>query len=186
MAIALIAPSTAFAADADHIAIDVTATIAERCGIARGPATLASAALPDLETAQTLGFDFQLDCNTPFAIAVSSSNGAMVLDDPTRAGPVGRTETGFSNRKAYSVALALETDDAPIATRPCDAADLVAAGSACPFYGTVAGQGLSSGRRTAIRRNGRVIVGWRGGDDGIRRAAGTYQDTLTIVVGPRT
>lgn len=170
----------------DSISIDVTASIAQRCGVSDVPSG-AAATTPDLDHAQNLSFGFNIDCNTPFAIGVSSQNGALVLQDG-RDARSSETSDGFSREKEYSVALAVETDGAPLNSDFCSSAELTGKGKgkSCEFYGREAGTGMSSGRRTAIRRNGSVVVRWNASDRGARRAAGTYQDTLTVVVGPRS
>jgi spore coat protein U-like protein len=176
------------AASSAHVDIELRATVAERCGIARTGSD--PAAMPDLDTAQSLRFAFQVDCNTPFAIAVSSANGALRMQQnggPISTGPGdARTPDGFAADKSYQVALSLDTDAGSISSQPCNSRDLTNSGGKCAFYGTVPGTGLSSGGRTAMGRDGALTVSWKSGDEnGVRHAAGTYQDTLTVVVGPR-
>ena len=178
------APASLFAVSAhaaDTVTIDVAATVAERCGIAAGelPRTI-----PDLDEATTLRFEFRLDCNTPFRLGVSTANGALVLDG-VRA--IGGNDDGFSRRKDYSVALDMNTDGDAIRTEDCAASALVSIAGNCRFYGREPGEGMSSGRRTAIRRDGAIVVKWNAGAyDTPRRAAGTYRDTITVVVGVRS
>lgn len=185
-AAALLGSSAAMADDS--IRIDITATIVERCGISRD-ASAADASAPDMDKAQQLRFPFKIDCNTPFAIGVSSQNGALRLsesDSAARSAVDGRSADGFANEKAYDVALNVETDGAPMQSDACSSRTLTGKGGKCAFYGTESGSGLSSGKRTAINRQGALTVSWKAGDDGVRRAAGSYRDTLTVVVGPRT
>lgn len=188
LAVGLLMPVRAFAADDAQVKIDVTATVSERCGISRD-AEGAPAVVPNLETAQSMRFGFDIDCNTPFVIGVSSENGALVLTSdakpttPQLASSV--LDDGFASRKLYDVALAIDTDGDSIKTDTCSSADLTGGGR-CAFYGREAGSGQSSGKRTAIRRKGAVLVSWQANDGKARRAAGLYRDTLTIVVGPRS
>lgn len=172
----------------DTVRIDVTATIAEHCGISRDASSVDSI-VPDLDKAQLLRFPFKIDCNTPFAIGVSSQNGALRRREnnvDAMRDIDGQLSDGFSSEKAYSVSLVVATDGAQMLSENCTSRSLTGRGGKCEFYGREAGTGMSSGRRTAIRREGAMIVSWVGGEDSVRRAAGTYQDTLTVVVGPRT
>lgn len=189
VALAIYVASTLSPALADDaIRIDVTAKIAEHCGISRDTSA-ADSIVPDLDKAQQLRFPFKIDCNTPFAIGVSSQNGALRLlgngADAAR-GDNGQLPDGFSGEKAYSVSLIVTTDGSQMVSEACSSRMLTGRNGKCEFYGREAGSGLSSGRRTAIRREGAMLVSWTGGEDAVRRAAGAYQDILTVVVGPRS
>jgi hypothetical protein len=168
----------------DPLRIEVTATVVERCGLsAAGGRTSASG---DLQSAQSLRLEFDVDCNTPFRIGVSSTNGALRL--ATASSQNGSLDNqGFSIEKDYEVALQVATDDGLLDGGSCRSRTLVGRSGNCPFYGRRAGDGLSSGRDMAIGRSGTLTVSWREGDEGgPRRAAGRYQDFLTVVIGPRT
>lgn len=179
---AVAAPAMATASDSDTITIDVKAKIEERCGIAaNGPTS--SASTPNLEAATTLNFGFKLNCNVPFAIGVSSENGALRLSTAT-----GNTDNanGFSVEKPYNVKLRVDTDGQPMTPDQCSSDALVRNSGGCAFFGKTPGQGLRSGQRTAINREGSIEVSWPSdASSGQRRAAGIYQDTLTVVVGVR-
>lgn len=181
-AVALLAAPAAAANDVDTVTIDVTARVAERCGIVAGSET-APTTVPDMTTAQTLTYGFNIDCNTPFRIGVSSQNGALRL-----TGAAGdRTGDGFSTEKDYRVGLHVETDGAPLDPEACSSRALVDGTGDCAFFGATAGSGLSSDERTAISRHGTITARWaadRGGE--VRRVAGTYQDILTVVIGVRS
>jgi spore coat protein U-like protein len=175
------------AADAptsDSLSIAVTATIAPKCGI--GPSGAAAGSVPDLEQAQTLNFDFKLDCNSPFAIGVSSQHGALRLKS-TQNLNAGTDSQGFSLEKEYQVALSVQTDAGSLEGGSCGSKALKDGTGSCSFYGVSPGSGLSSGQRTAIDRTGTITVSWpaSSGSDP-RRAAGEYQDTITIVVGVKS
>lgn len=171
--------------DSETISIDVTAKIAERCGIAAsGPTTNSSVA--ELDKATDLTFGFTVDCNTPFRIGAYSLNGALRL---TTAGDKGSVAAdGFSQEKPYRAKLRVETDGDPIDTEFCSSRDLLSGPSDCEFFATTPGKGgINSGKRTAINRQGTLTVKWGAEDgNGPRRAAGTYQDTITVIVGVKS
>lgn len=183
----LLAAAPALATDnsgSDPLRIEITARIAERCGISPGEG--GTSAEGNLEASETLTLNFDIDCNTPFRIGVSSENGGLRLasanerDDNVDA-------QGFSILKRYRVGLEVETDNGTLDGGTCRSDELTSREGDCEFYGDRPGRGLSSGRRTAIDRTGTLTVSWNAGDgDNRRRAAGRYQDTLTVVVGPRT
>lgn len=173
-------PAMADTPGGDTLTVDLSAAIAQRCGIA--PSGSSSLSGASLDRAESHAFDFAIDCNTPFAIGVRSSSGGLSL---AASGTLDTAGDGFSTLKPYSVALELQTDNGPMSGGKCGSAALTAAGS-CAFYGASSGEGLGSGQRTAIRRTGSMTIAWSAGEDEARRAAGTYRDTLTIIVGPRT
>jgi hypothetical protein len=168
----------------DSLKIDIEASIGDRCGIAALGAKAKDAGRVD--TANSVSFNFRLDCNTPFRIGVAAQNGAMQLVSTEAAST---DFVGFATRKAYIAALAFNTDqDGLVDAGECDSAKLRATGADCAFYGAEPGKGFSAGRRsTAIGTEGSLTVRWPGSEgDTARLVAGTYEETLTIVVGPRT
>jgi hypothetical protein len=168
----------------DSLKIDIEASIGERCGISALGAKSKDAGR--IDTANSVSFNFKLDCNTPFRIGVAAQNGAMQLVSSEGAS----TEFGgFATRKSYVAGLAFNTDqDGLVDAGECDSAKLSAAQADCDFYGAQPGKGFSAGRRsTAIGTEGSLTVRWSGSEgDTARLVAGTYEETLTIVVGPRT
>ncbi|MGQ3101205.1 MAG: hypothetical protein ACT6Q5_06550 [Sphingopyxis solisilvae] len=170
--------------------IDIEASIGERCGIAAVGADSKDGGRIDVAT--SVSFQFRLDCNTPFRIGVAAEQGALQLVETggvaaTRPGD--RTPEGFATRKAYVANLQFATDqDGMVDAGECDSDELTSRRGGCGFFGNRPGTGFSAGRdSTAIGREGALTVRWRGEDaDSVRLAAGTYQEVLTIVVGPRT
>ncbi len=168
----------------DQLRIEITARIAERCGISPGEG--GSNVSGNLENNETLTINFDIDCNTPFRIGVSSENGGLRLATAQR-GDTNTDAQGFSIMKRYQVGLQVQTDGGLLDGGTCRSDELTSREGRCNFYGDRPGRGLSSGRRTAIDRTGTLTVSWNAQDgEGRRRVAGNYQDTLTIVVGPRT
>jgi len=187
---AMLTPQAAFAdvssnarSDGAKVDIEVTARVKERCGISGNTAHNAEGARIDQST--TLTFAFRIDCNAPFAIGASSRHGGL-----QKVGADPRTANGFATIKPYNVNLVVDTDADTMRSARCASSSLAADGSGrgCEFFGTTAGQGLSSRQRTAIGRDGTVTVQWDNGDieNGRRLAAGQYQDVITVVVGVRT
>lgn len=168
----------------DSLKIDIEASISERCGISALGAKSKDGGR--IDTAASVSFNFRLDCNTPFRIGVAAQNGAMQL---VLTEPAPTHSDGFATRKAYVAGLAFNTDqDGLVDAGECDSAKLSAAQADCGFYGDRPGAGFSAGRRsTAIGTEGSLTVRWPGSEaDTARLAAGIYEETLTIVVGPRT
>ena len=182
-----LAPEAALAGSSiasDTIRINVNASIAERCGVAAIGARTNEGGRIDLPT--QVAFNFRLDCNTPFKIGVAAQNGALRM---TSAASDIRELDGFGISKQYKVGLSFMTDqDGLVDAGICDSEKLSAADPECVFYGAAPGSGFSPGRHTtAIGREGSLVVRWAGERREARRlAAGPYQETITVVVGPRT
>jgi spore coat protein U-like protein len=176
-------PASAEPVAPTSVSIEVTATVAERCGLApAGPTEFKGL---DTTQATLLRYDFNIDCNTPFKIGVSSAHGALRMAGAPGTSPL--LPDGFAADKPYDVALNVNTDEGRMAPAPCSSRDLVSAASGCSFFSTMPGQGLSSGTATALGKTGSVEVRWPGDRQGeVRRAAGEYGDTITVVIGIRT
>lgn len=179
-ATALLCAASAQAADApntDSVQVEVTAQIAQRCGLAPSGATSLNG--DKLDEAFSGSIAFALDCNVPFKLGVSSTKGAMKLAAGSK--PDGDQ---FTDTKVYGVALSVTTDGGPMTGERCESSALASATGGCAFYGAAAGTGMSSSNRTAIRRTGTLSIDWAAdAADGPRRPAGAYSDTLTIVIG---
>ena len=167
----------------DSISINVKAVVAQRCAIAAGQRT--TKPVP-IDQAQSFALGFELDCNTPFRISISSQSGALrLMGVPESAVAL----AGFGIEKPYRVALSMTTDTlGAIDAGDCPSQDLLAGAGACPFYGKVGGNaGFSPGaQETAIQRQGQLLISWAGDDASApqRLAAGDYQDRLTVEVAP--
>ena len=167
----------------DTLQIEIAATVVDRCGLSAGANP--TSAQGNLEQAETLSFNFDLDCNTPFAVGVSSEHGGLRLT--TATGSALTDDTGFGVQKAYKVALSVNTDSGTLDGGNCMSDQLTSSAGNCAFYGTTPGSGLSSGQKTAVGQAGTLTVSWNSDEGAARRhAAGLYKDTLTIVVGPKT
>lgn len=162
----------------DSVAIDVTAEIKDRCGFT-GTAPTSVDAPRDLEDAASLSIKVGLDCNTPYAVGVTSENGALVNLDASDDG------SGYAFEKKYRVAIALETDRGTVRSERCRSNELSADGR-CDFAASRAGKGLKSGRGISVGRDAIITIDWPAQSTLPRRlAAGRYKDTLILVVGPR-
>lgn len=156
--------------------LDLHAELAQRCGITRNGADPTSA---NLDQATVLRFGFLLDCNAPFRIGVSAQNGALAWIGGARA------DDGFAYSRDYAVSLDFETSGGAIHADSCGAEELLTQGR-CAFFGRNPGEGLSSGGDIAAGQTGALVISWPADGGGRpRRAAGVYQDTITIVVGVR-
>lgn len=162
------------------VAIEISAKVAERCGISGGAQEAGLA--PRIDQAQSLTFPFRIDCNAPFAIGASSLHGGLL-----KVGDNSAAKQGFAVLKQYDVSLAVETNGDALRSQSCSSRmlDTSGDGKKCELFGRAPGEGLSSQRRIATDRNGTVTVRWNGDDseNGRRLAAGQYQDVITVVVG---
>ncbi|WP_395337160.1 hypothetical protein WBP06_21710 [Novosphingobium sp. BL-8H] len=165
-------------AHTDSVAIDVTARIKERCGFAAaGPDAVA--APRDLETAANFSLAVGLDCNTPYALGVTSQSGALLNVDNADDG------SGYAFSKRYRVSVALETDKGVVRSTRCTS-DEMEEGGRCDFASMVPGRGLKSGAGISVGRNAVITIDWPSQAAAEPRlAAGHYKDTLILVVGPR-
>ncbi|WP_395397547.1 hypothetical protein WBP07_23665 [Novosphingobium sp. BL-8A] len=165
-------------AHTDSVAIDVTARIKERCGFASsGPDDLA--APRDLESAANFTVAVGLDCNTPYALGVTSQSGGLMNVDATNDG------SGYAFSKRYRVSVALDTDKGIVRSQRCTSSEMEDGGS-CDFASLVPGRGLKSGSGISVGRNAVITIDWPAqATNEPRLAAGHYKDTLILVVGPR-
>jgi hypothetical protein len=183
---AVTAPSVAHATSPHgaKVEIDISAQLVGRCGIETvGPRTNEGDRL-DRDT--TVVFAFELDCSTPFRIGLAAQHGALRLAGAAAGAP---SLDGFAIRKPYDVGLRFKTDQVGMQDAgSCASESLTASSPSCRFYAARAGEGFSPGEDvTAIQQPGTLQVSWSGEEPGgARLAAGNYEDTITIVVGPRT
>lgn len=165
-------------AQSQPLSIELAAQIPPRCGFASGGVS-GAAGTPDLEAAGHLSIRVRLDCNTPYALGVVATNGALTNLD---ARPDG---SGFAFAKPYSLQLALETDRGIIRSERCLSPQLRIGGD-CSFMASAAGRGLGSGRGISVGRDAVLDIRWADQSTLPRRLAqGRYRDTLTLVIGPR-
>lgn len=178
MSLVMLASAPAAYAHTDSIAIDVVARIKDRCGFAANAPNSVSAPY-DLESAADFSLAVGLDCNTPYALGVTSQHGALTNADPTDDG------SGYAFSKTYRVSVALETDKGIVRSGRCVSSDM-ADGGRCAFASLVPGRGLKSEAGISVGRNAVITIDWPAqGTSQPRLAAGHYKDTLILVVGPR-
>ena len=168
----------------DQVRVKVQATISTRCGFDSEPVDPSGKA--DLEATTSIEIPFQLDCNTPFRIAVQSSHGALRHIGTAETGAI--DTNGFAYAKSYDVALTLGTNSGPRTPAACRSEQLQVGSRAqpCDFFGAAPGEGYSSVNDISVGQPSSLTVKWAGGGAGPRHLAGDYQDILTIFVGPRT
>jgi spore coat protein U-like protein len=160
--------------DPQSVTVDVVGTVPGHCGFTTTPS---GQTIPgDLSQGGSLTIDFGVNCNAPFLVRASSKNGAFLTDQPA----VG---DGLANQLDYSLHLTLATDLGAL-DATCNADALTAGAGGCAFYGTATGQGLSSGDGVAINQSGSLQFGWT--QSAKQLVAGSYSDTLTIVVEVRS
>ncbi len=180
-AVMAVAPAAANSVNAT-VAIEVIARVVERCGIG---ATAHTNRPLGMDRVQSFALGFNLDCNTPFRIGVSSRHGALRLvsaaDDATML-------DGFGIEKPYAVELSFGTDRlGNVVAGSCSSAALRDSQGKCPFFGQAGERsGFSAGaHETAIQRQGQLLISWAAIEGGSRRlVAGDYEDILTVDVVP--
>jgi hypothetical protein len=185
---AILAPTAVVAGDRDQASVAIEARIAPRCQLSatdRGDGN-------DLriDRAARFSLGFLLDCNTPFRIGMASANGGLRLEGAAAGNDAA---DGFARLKPYRLALRFDTDSQPnFDAGSCAASQILASSAACAFFAARPGEGISPGERvTAINQPGQIQIEWQAEDAGAegiaaRLAAGSFSDTITLVIGPRT
>jgi len=183
-AVSLLAAPLAHAADSgrapgapDALTLDLRGHVASHCGFQTPPPK--SVDFGDLTVAGSASAAFTLNCNAPFRLRISSANGAMALQNPPQAAPV-----GFDQSDPYQLAVSFATDLGAVSSGACDSSDLKTSSGRCPCYGAGPGQGLSSGDGVSIGKDGAVSLSWSA--PRTKLVAGAYADTITIVVEVRS
>jgi hypothetical protein len=144
-----------------EVRIEVSGTIAPRCGVTAVAVPVGGV---DLSRQGQAAFAFPVDCNAPFAYTVVSENGGFALEGAPKTG-----STALSSRIPYSVDIAIPLDGGAIVDR-CESVNIVEGKRACPLS--------TSGRLVAIAKTGTVGVSWRKPQTGL--LSGTYRDRLTL------
>ena len=155
--------------------LSLVGRIRSHCGFAAMPPS--SANLNDLSQGGSLELDFKLDCNSGFAVGISSSNGGL----KRVTGGEDVHINGFATSLDYDVGLAYQTDLGTVSSH-CPASSLAAGSPTCAFYGAGVSQGLSSRDGVAVGAPGSLTLTWQPPSHA-RLVAGNYKDTLTITVG---
>lgn len=156
------------------VAIDVRASVRDRCGFAAGGAPAGTIDQANFDqTGFTRDFAIALNCTGASRIAVSSRNGGLATEG---------SAPGYASVAPYQVELRMVGDNGTAATGACAAATLGASGG-CAFAGTA---GSSNGLRLgapSTKANGSYL---RVKADAYAGAApllaGRYADTLTVTV----
>lgn len=149
--------------------------IRSHCGFAAMPPSAAN--LDDLTQHGSLELDFSLDCNSGFAVKVSSANGGLKR---VTAGNDVRIN-GFATSLDYDIGLAYQTDLGTVSGH-CPASSLVAGSQTCTFNNAQTARGRSGCGGVAQDMPGSLTLTWQPPSH-TRLIAGNYKDTITITVG---
>ena len=157
--------------------LTITGTITPSCGLT-GPGGTVD--LGNIGTAGSHQFDVTVNCNTPFAYALVSSNHALAA-----ASPPSVVNGTFDATLPYTLTTSFATDGASFGNSnipssaltdsnaaPCLAASYDAAGCAAHF--------ADSGTTVAIDKTGSLTVTW--GAAAHPLVSGTFTDTITLTV----
>jgi hypothetical protein len=149
--------------------------IRSHCGFAAMPPSAAN--LDDLTQHGSLELDFSLDCNSGFAVKVSSANGGLkrvTVGNDVRV-------NGFATSLDYDIGLAYQTDLGTVSGH-CPASSLVAGSQTCTFNNAQTARGRSGCGGVAQNMPGSLTLTWQPPSH-TRLIAGNYKDTITITVG---
>jgi len=159
-----------FAVSASAAVVIVTAqgTIQSSCGIALQSA-FGSA---NLNGDGSVSGSALVNCNAPYRLRASSSNGALTT--PTAA------PAQFSNSLAYNLTAAVPLDAGGQVSATCASSTLTAGSSSCALSPASA-TGLSSGTGTSNSKVASLSVQWTL-PTATRLIAGSYSDVITITI----
>ncbi len=149
----------ALAQDTDDLQLDVTGQIAARCEILNfgaGDATI------DLEAGGTKSFGFDIDCNLPMRLELSSKNGALV-NEAMQA--LAAKANGWVASIPYRATVAIDSIGF---SETADSADLLG------------GIAYSTGSQIPFETNGELTVELEQPAGPL--PAGRYEDVITITV----
>ena len=141
--------------------LDLQGEITARCevlgfGTASGPV--------DLSDGGTQTFDFDISCNLPMQLELSSANGALVNEELEKLA-IGNSD--WSVRMPYDATITVDS----VGLREATTSDAMASGV---IY--------RSGSAIPFDTSGQLVVEPR--DDGARYPAGRYRDVISITVFP--
>ena len=141
--------------------LDLEGEITARCEVL-GFGSASSAI--DLAAGGTQTFDFDISCNLPMQLELSSANGALVNKELDQ---LANGSSDWSTRMPYDATITVDSIDLRDTTTSDAMADgvIYRSGSAIPFD-----------------TSGQLVVEPR--DDGARYPAGQYRDVISITVFP--
>jgi hypothetical protein len=184
--VAVLAPGLAYAGSSASgsgrdavITLDLTGRVPAHCGFKSQPAS--SVEVGDLTRSGSVAIPFRLDCNSNFAVKISSANGGLRPASEGRQ-PHRPAPSGFVDNLAYDLDLNVDTDKGPVADH-CKASEL-ASGDGCRAAGGGHFRGLTSEGGVAIDRQGGLVLNWAAPAGHL--VAGRYEDTITVTVEART
>ncbi len=165
---------------AQSVTVDIEGTLAASCNLSNLPIGVQN--LGDLNAAGSKVLNFTVDCNAPFAYAITSGN--LGLKYASAQENVIASSAGFETLIPYTISTNFQTDGAAFGDNSLEAANLTVANatncvgvtysSACPF----ANSGTNA---AATGKNASLTVNWNGINTK-PRLAGSYSDTVTITV----
>lgn len=159
---------------ADQVRITIEGRIEPSCGLS---GAAGSVALGDISVAGERTLAFTVNCNSPFAYALVSTNGGLAAQARQRV--VGGD---FVSLKPYAVGARFQTDLGSFgdAARPSSALTSAAAApclaaafsNSCPF--------ATSGNGVAINKTGELTLKWDAASTPL--LAGQFSDTIMLTV----
>ena len=148
----------------DTVALTLSGRIEQQCSVAFAQPSLDLRDLTEHRSAST-GFD--LNCNSPFSLRLSSEQGGL------KSAHNGATVGEFADMLGYAATLSLPLDNGAILrTEDCRSEDLLA-GAACAQ--------LLSGGQTALGKRAELDITWR--ESARPLIAGEYADVVRVTLG---
>lgn len=157
---------------ATELRIDLRGQVAPRCELTSRPVFGSNI---DLNRGGESQSAFAIDCNTPFHLRVRSGHGGLTAANPA---------IGTAVHIPYELSVDVGTDRGVHALGWCRSEQLAEGGEAGCTYGS--GAGWSSGEDTAINRQGRLRLRWKGQKEAETPALGRYQDIIVIELEVRS
>ena len=158
----------AVAAPAAVVTVTATGTVQSSCGI-----TLQNAfGSANLNSDGSVNGSAVVNCNAPYRLRASSSNGALKAATTAPA--------QFSNSLAYNLTAAVPLDAGGQVSATCASSSLTAGSSSCALSPASA-SGLSSGAGTSTAKVASLSVQWAL-PTATRLIAGSYSDVITISI----
>lgn len=172
-----------FPAHAQTVTLDIQGNLIASCALTGSPSGTVN--LGDVSVAGSTSIAFVVDCNAPFAYAVTS--GSLGLGRVGGAGPMAPGSQPLATTVPYSITTSFMTDAGTFGDTALLANTLTSANAApcvAPTYSAACSFTNSGTGAAAAGLPASLTIAWTPPSTPLQ--AGTYQDTLTLTVRART
>lgn len=170
-------------AHAQTVTLDIQGNLTASCALTGGPN--GTVILGDVSVAGSTSIALAVDCNAPFAYAVTS--GSLGLGRVGGVGPMAPGSQPFTTTVPYSITTSFTTDVGTFGDTALPANTLTGANAApcvAPTYSVACPFAHSGTGAAAAGLPASLTIAWTPPSTPLQ--AGTYQDTLTLTVRART